>query len=95
MEKKPTGKPNQPIWRGDEVADAPPGEAEAAADRAAGRTPDRHQGEGEAPTDPAAPPTERMSSEEERENQERKREAAAEDHAADKKTGGGTAPRNL
>jgi len=95
MEKKPTRKPTQPMWHGDEVADAPAGEAEAGADRAAGRTPDRHPGNDDEPTAEPLPRAEPMSPKEERDNQERKRQAAAEDHAADKKAGRGTGPKNL
>lgn len=84
-------------WKGDEVADAPPGDAEAAADRAAGRGPfdaRRAQEEREAVENAEPAPTARLSRENRRE-QELKREAAVEDHAADRAAGTGTAPKKI
>ena len=89
-------RPRGDEWKGDEVADAPPGEAEAAADRAGGRTPvdAAEQREDEETALPPSPRRAAASSADDRQNQELKRQAAAEEHEADRKAGTGTAPKN-
>jgi hypothetical protein len=92
-------RPRGDEWKGDEVADAPPGEAEAAADRAAGRTPVDAGGAAgqreEEEAGPAASPRRAAASRaDDRQNQELKRQAAVEEHEADRKAGTGTAPKN-
>ena len=80
-------------WHGQEVTDESDGQAEAAADRAAGRGPGRPR-ETNLFEDDAADPVQ-MTPEETLENLEEKRRAAAEDHERDRKEGRGTAPKNL
>jgi hypothetical protein len=80
-------------WHGQEVTDESGGEAEAAADRAAGRGPGRPR-EPDTSDDEGVEPVQ-MTPEESQVNAEEKRRAAAEDHQRDRKEGRGTAPKNL
>ncbi|HXI57318.1 MAG TPA: hypothetical protein VNO55_14720 [Polyangia bacterium] len=80
-------------WHGQEVTDESDGQAEAAADRAAGRGPGRLRETNMFEDDAAE--TVAMTPEETLENLEEKRRAAAEDHERDRKEGRGTAPKNL
>ncbi len=81
-------------WKGDAVAESPPGESEAAADRVAGREKSAHPRE-EPPPDPGRYQPKKSTPEDDREIQAEKREEAVEQHAEDRAAGTGTAPKNM
>ncbi|MES1210203.1 MAG: hypothetical protein ABUS79_30060 [Pseudomonadota bacterium] len=84
----------QKHWKGDAVADAPPGESEAAADRVAGREASVHPRESP-PPNPGRFQPRKLTPEDDREIDAEKREEAIEQHAEDRHTGNGTAPKNM
>lgn len=84
----------QKHWKGDAVADAPPGESEAAADRVAGREASVHPRQ-PPPPNPGRFQPRKLTPEDDREIDAEKREEAIEQHAEDRQTGNGTAPKNL
>jgi two-component system, chemotaxis family, protein-glutamate methylesterase/glutaminase len=81
-------------WKGDAVADAPPGESEAAADRVAGREVSVHPRQSPPPDTGRFQPR-KLTPEDDREIDAEKREEAIERHAEDRQTGNGTAPKNM
>ncbi len=84
----------QKHWKGDAVADAPPGESEAAADRVAGREASVHPRQ-PPPPNPGRFQPRKLTPEDDREIDAEKREEAIEQHAEDRETGNGTAPKNM
>ncbi len=84
----------QKHWKGDAVADAPPGESEAAADRVAGREASAHPRESPPPNAGRFQPR-KLTPEDDREIDAEKREEAIERHAEDRQSGNGTAPKNM
>ncbi|HVV16316.1 MAG TPA: hypothetical protein VHH90_03860 [Polyangia bacterium] len=84
----------QKHWKGDAVADAPPGESEAAADRVAGREASVNPRESP-PPNPGRFQPRKLTPEDDREIDAEKREEAIERHAEDRQTGNGTAPQNM
>jgi hypothetical protein len=84
----------QKHWKGDAVADAPPGESETAADRVAGREASVHPREAP-PPNPGRFQPRKLTPEDDREIDAEKREEAIERHAEDRRTGNGTAPKNM
>jgi hypothetical protein len=86
---------DQNRWKGDAVAEAPEGEAEAGADRAAGREPVVEPIESPPPADPGRFQPRKSTPEDDREIQREKRQAAIEQHAEDREEGTGTAPKNM
>ncbi len=91
MSEKPTERNR---WKGDAVAESPPGQSEAAADRAAGREPSTHPREAP-PPDPGRYQPKKSTPEDDREIQAEKQQEAVEQHAEDRANGTGTAPKNL
>ncbi len=89
-------------WKGDEVTDKTGGQAEAAAERAAGRGPvsgasakgDRSEDRGRPDHGPHRTAKKVDAGEADR-IAEAKRQAAAEQHEADRAAGTGTAPKNI
>ncbi len=81
-------------WKGDAVAESPPGESEAAADRVAGREPVVHPRESP-PPDAGRYQPKKSTPADDREIQAEKQEEAIEQHAEDRQAGTGTAPKNL
>jgi hypothetical protein len=84
-------------WKGDEVGRKPGGQAEAAAERAEGRSPvpapDGRQASDQDPSRAHRPQPSPTGDDEE--NREEKRQAAEEQHADDRAAGTGTAPKNI
>jgi hypothetical protein len=85
---------DQKHWKGDAVAESPPGESEAAADRVAGREASPHPRESP-PPNPGRYQPRKLSPEDAREIEEEKRQAAVEQHEEDRENGSGTAPKNM
>jgi hypothetical protein len=85
---------DQKRWKGDAVAEASPGESEAAADRVAGREASAHPRPSPPPNRGRYQPR-KLSPEDAREIEEEKRQAAVEQHEDDRHTGNGTAPKNM
>ena len=85
---------DQKRWKGDAVAEASPGESEAAADRVAGREASPHPRPSPPPNRGRYQPR-KLSPEDAREIEEEKRQAAVEQHEDDRHTGNGTAPKNM
>jgi hypothetical protein len=76
------------------VAESPPGESEAGADRVAGREAAVHPRESP-PPNPGRFQPKKSTPEDDREIQAEKQEEAIEQHADDRAAGTGTAPKNM
>ena len=80
-------------WKGDAVAESPPGESEAAADRVAGRDAEANRRQSP-PPDTGRYQPKKSTPEDDREIQAEKQQEAIERHAEDRAAGTGTAPKN-
>lgn len=80
-------------WKGDAVAESPPGQSEAAADRVAGREASPNPRESPPPNLGRYQPK-KSTPEDDREIQAEKQQEAIERHAEDRAAGTGTAPKN-